>query len=210
LESQGQVTRDAAGAIRGLIGACQDVTERRDRDERIEAYLEVGENVPIGLNLWHVGPGPDPEPVLVEFNRRAKETGARKEMLGRTLRELLPGAYETELPALLVDAALHGQSRILDRLTVGERGFAVRVFPVRGRRVGVAFDDITDRVRADAEQQRAKEEFQHLVESVQAIVWRGGGQDSRFTFVSREAEALLGYPVRRWLEEPHFWAEHLH
>src|SRR5262249_10716446 len=78
------------------------------------------------------------------------------------------------------------------------------------RRVGVAFDDITERVRSDAERQRAKEEFQQLVESVQAIVWRGEGQDSGFTFVSREAEALLGHPVRRWLEEPHFWAEHLH
>jgi PAS domain S-box-containing protein len=28
--------------------------------------------------------------------------------------------------------------------------------------------------------------------------------------VSREAEALLGYPVVRWLDEPSFWEEHLH
>jgi PAS domain S-box-containing protein len=210
LSARGQVVRDGAGGVHGLIGACQDVTERREHEERIETYLEIGENVPIGLNLWELGPGPTPEPVLVEFNRRAKETGARKEMLGRTLRELLPAAYETELPALLVEAALSGHSRILERLTVGERVYSARIFPVRGRRVGVAFDDITERVRSDAERQRAKEEFQQLVESVQAIVWRGEGQDSRLTFVSREAEALLGYPVRRWLEEPHFWAEHLH
>jgi len=210
LSTQGEVTCDASGRVRGMIGACQDVTERRERDERIQAYLEIGENVPIGLNLWELGPGPSPEPVLVEFNRRAKEAGASKEMLGRTLRELLPAAYETELPALLVEAALSGRSRILERLTVGERVYSARIFPVRGRRVGVAFDDVTERVRADAERQRAKEEFQQLVESVQAIVWRGDGQAPRFTFVSREAESLLGYPVRRWLEEPHFWAEHLH
>jgi PAS domain S-box-containing protein len=210
LEVRGEPARDETGRVRGLIGTCQDVTERRRRDERIEAYLEVGENVPIGLNIWELSAGEPPQPVLVEFNRRAKEMGTRREMLGRTLAELRPDAYDTELPALLLDVARTGRSRAIERLSIGDRVYSARIFPVRGGRVGVAYDDVTEHVRAQTALQAAKEELQQLVESVQAIVWRADPATSRFTFVSREAEALLGYPVKRWLEEPAFWADHLH
>ena len=32
----------------------------------------------------------------------------------------------------------------------------------------------------------------------------------RFTYVNRAAVEILGYPIERWLEEPHFWADRLH
>jgi PAS domain S-box-containing protein len=210
LEVRGEAVRDERGRVCGLIGTCQDVTERREREELIQAYLEVGENIPIALTIWELAPGDPPHPVLVQFNRRAKELGARKEMLGRMLRDLLPQVYETELPALLVNVARTGQVRMIDRITLGDRVYATRIFPVRGRRVGLAFDDVTEHVQAQTALQEAKEELQQLVESVQAIVWRADPRNGRFTFVSREAEALLGYPVKRWLDEPAFWADHLH
>jgi PAS domain S-box-containing protein len=210
LEVRGEVVRDETGRVFGLIGTCQDVTDRREREELIRAYLEVGENIPIALSIWDVVPGDPPQPVLVQYNRRAKELGARKEMLGRTLRDLLPKVYETELPALLVGVARTGQGRMIDRFTLGDSVYSTRIFPVRGRLVGLAFDDVTEHVQAQTALQEAKEELQQLVESVQAIVWRADPLTSRFTFVSREAEALLGYPLKRWLEEPAFWEDHLH
>ena len=53
-------------------------------------------------------------------------------------------------------------------------------------------------------------QHQELVESIEAIVWRCDALTFRFTFVSRQAEALLGYPVERWLNEPHFWEHAIH
>ena len=40
-----------------------------------------------------------------------------------------------------------------------------------------------------------------------AIVWEGEAsvEGVRFSFVSRRAETLLGFPVERWLGEPDFW-----
>ena len=32
----------------------------------------------------------------------------------------------------------------------------------------------------------------------------------RISFVSEQAERLLGYPIHRWLAEPHFWQDHIH
>ncbi|NMO20071.1 PAS domain S-box protein [Pyxidicoccus fallax] len=49
----------------------------------------------------------------------------------------------------------------------------------------------------------------HLIDSVDGIVWEADAT-FRFTCVSRQAERLLGYPLRRWYQEPDFWVRHLH
>ncbi|MEA2626767.1 MAG: two-component system, sensor histidine kinase and response regulator, partial [Candidatus Binatota bacterium] len=56
----------------------------------------------------------------------------------------------------------------------------------------------------------ANRRYSQLVGTVRAIVWRADAATLRFTFVSHEAETILGYPVEHWLEKPHFWRDHIH
>lgn len=44
-----------------------------------------------------------------------------------------------------------------------------------------------------------------LINDIDAVVWEFDPRSSRFTYVSGGAELLLGYPARRWLDEPAFW-----
>ncbi|MGB0513865.1 MAG: GAF domain-containing protein, partial [Wenzhouxiangellaceae bacterium] len=60
------------------------------------------------------------------------------------------------------------------------------------------------------ESRRERQRFQSLVESTRAIMWEGEPGSNRFTYVSPEAEGLLGYPASRWVTEPGFWLDHLH
>ncbi len=56
-------------------------------------------------------------------------------------------------------------------------------------------------------------EFDRLAQiaaAVDAVLWEAEAGTFRFTYVSTRAEALLGYPLRRWLEEPDFWVHILH
>jgi PAS domain S-box-containing protein len=62
------------------------------------------------------------------------------------------------------------------------------------------------RRRAEAAERR----FRDLVQNVDAIVWEADALTRRFTFVSRRAEQILGYPVERWLTEPDFWVNLIH
>ena len=52
--------------------------------------------------------------------------------------------------------------------------------------------------------------FLELIHGLDAIIWKADAQAGRYTFISRQAEALLGYPAGRWLEEPDFWAGLIH
>ena len=67
-----------------------------------------------------------------------------------------------------------------------------------------------ERRRADERLRESQQLFQSLVDTVDGIVWEADACTFRFSFVSRQAERLLGYPVRRWLEEPTFWKDAIH
>jgi PAS domain S-box-containing protein len=56
----------------------------------------------------------------------------------------------------------------------------------------------------------AQARFRDLVNSVDGIVWEADVPGFQFTFVSKQAERMLGYPIERWLSEPAFWVDHLH
>jgi PAS domain S-box-containing protein len=66
------------------------------------------------------------------------------------------------------------------------------------------------RQRAERELQRTRAHIHGLVEGLNAIVWEADAHTLQFTYVSRHAEALLGYPVAEWLEHPDFWSAHIH
>ncbi|MFL6284455.1 MAG: PAS domain S-box protein [Pyrinomonadaceae bacterium] len=81
----------------------------------------------------------------------------------------------------------------------------------QGRVVGIVID-VTARREAEAEARRNAEYrmYESLVQTIGGIVWEYDPATCRFTFVSNQAERLLGYPLARWLEEPHFWSAHIH
>lgn len=60
-------------------------------------------------------------------------------------------------------------------------------------------------LREDAERYR-----QLVLGLTETIVWEGDPDTLRPTFVSPAAEALLGYPIARWLNEESFWIDHIH
>jgi PAS domain S-box-containing protein len=51
--------------------------------------------------------------------------------------------------------------------------------------------------------------FRDRVNSTDGMVWEADAATFNFTFISQQAERLLGYPVEEWLK-PGFWVEHLH
>ena len=66
------------------------------------------------------------------------------------------------------------------------------------RRLFGGVDDPIATVEARAEQ---------IFPGARAIVWEGDAMTFQFSFVGRAAEEVLGYPARRWIEEPTFWAD---
>ena len=55
-----------------------------------------------------------------------------------------------------------------------------------------------------------EQRFRELVDGIGSVVWEADPRTFQHSFVSQSAEKLLGHPLRRWLEEPGFWAGLIH
>jgi PAS domain S-box-containing protein len=75
---------------------------------------------------------------------------------------------------------------------------------------GVPTVPLPELARALARLRASERRYHGLVEGLQAVVWEAEPATRRFTFVSRRAEALLGYPLAHWLGGEDFWARLLH
>lgn len=80
-----------------------------------------------------------------------------------------------------------------------------RLLHIEGR-----LTDITRRKEAEVRLRSREKQYRELIHSTSAILWEGDAQTFSFTFVSEEAEALLGYSCSQWLEDPSFWVNHIH
>ncbi len=70
--------------------------------------------------------------------------------------------------------------------------------------------DISERRQAELALAETQRNYRNLVNSIQGVVWESNPATGEFTFVSQQAERLLGYPIESWLLEPDFWADRLH
>lgn len=70
--------------------------------------------------------------------------------------------------------------------------------------------ELEERRRNEAEVKESRENFATLVNSIEGIVWEFDLLTMKYTFVSQQAEKILGYPISDWLDEPSFWEEHTH
>ncbi len=61
-----------------------------------------------------------------------------------------------------------------------------------------------------AESAIEKQKLETLVNSIDGIVWEFDVATSRFTFISRQSEQLLGYPPEQWMATDDFWQSKLH
>ncbi len=197
----------------------RDVTERK----RVEAALResearlrtLGDNLPSGV-IFQIVQEPDGRIHLTHISASIEQmagVSASEAMQDFSLltdlileedRQRLQAAWKESLQALSVfDLECRFSTR------QGEVKWArFRGAPRRLLNGGTLWDgiqvDVTD----------TRRDLESLLQTVGAIVWEGeedlAARTFRFTFVSQQAAALLGYPVKDWLEQPTFWSDHLH
>src|SRR5205807_4514634 len=110
-----------------------------------------------------------------------------------------PGLLATLLSALSANYFFTGQLRTFHISTVNDVA-ALILFLLVGTIISALSES----------QYRSRSRFRELVNSIEGIVWEADAATLQFSFVSMQAERMLGYPLRLWLSEPTFWKDHLH
>jgi PAS domain S-box-containing protein len=74
----------------------------------------------------------------------------------------------------------------------------------------VMIQDITERKRAKQEMEQARTDYAALIDTIDGVVWEADPETLQFTYVSKRAESILGFPPDKWLSQPRFWRNRVH
>ncbi len=118
-----------------------------------------------------------------------------------------------DTPLILVSGTV-GEEVAIDSLKAGATDYVLkdrlaRLGPVV-RRALREHEEQRQRREAEESLRESQRKYEDLVNSMEGIVWECNAETFEFSFVSRQAERLLGYPVDQWLASPNFWPDHLH
>jgi PAS domain S-box-containing protein len=208
---------DETGKVTGLLCTVSDISERRKSEEslrRSEArYRALVEGT--SAAVWRQNPAESQPPMdwWLELTGQTPEENTGWGWLDALHPDDRALARETWERASTTLTPYRVSYRIRTR-SVSYRYFDVIGVPVKNEDGSLrewigTFNDVTAQKEAEQALERSRQQFADLVNTVDGIVWEADANSFNFTFVSPQAERILGYPLARWLEEPHFWSSHI-
>lgn len=163
-------------------------------------YPELLRELPVGVVLLHLEDRSDAESFrIVDANRAAAGITRPSSpiLLGRTLAEF-PNLRKTPLPAQLLATLRMGEARNLGEIAYGDESirdgvYSVRAFPLSDNFLGVAFEDVTNRIQAERTLRESEERFRLLVQGVREYAILQLDPDGNVVSWNAGAQRLKGY-----------------
>jgi PAS domain S-box-containing protein len=201
------------GEFLSTLCTLRDVTERKCAEEKLrkseEKYRDLIEISPDAIYVV------DANGICVLGNRAGAELAgiSQNELVGTPVTD----TYLSEERHLFQErlGKLKGKNALrFERQFVRKNGeivpVEVSVSAIRGGYFQAILRDISERKRAEEALREAHQNYVTLVNSLDGIVWEADAQTFAFTFVSPQAERMLGYPLACWTTKPTFWKDHIH
>jgi PAS domain S-box-containing protein len=206
-----------------------DLTDRKRAEvelrESEQNYRMLFESIDEGFCTIEVLFDQNEEPFdyrFLQINPSFERQTGIKNAAGRRMREIAP-QHEEHWFEIYGRIALTGEPmRFENEAKQLGRWYDVYAFPVedpKRRRVGILFNDITERKRAETEARESEQRFRDYAEIASDWLWETG-PDHRFILLSEQLAAIGISPavrigLRRWDfatdldEEPEKWRQHV-
>ncbi len=200
------------------ISTCVDVTKRKIAEEALteseRRFRNIVETATEGI--WTLGP--DGRTDFVNKQMASMLGVEPKDMIGKEISVFMDESSRIEA-LKLIERRRQGISEQHDLKLKHANGqdvwTSINTNPLldeHGEFAG-ALAMVTDITAQKQDKDALRTNQQHLtalINTVEGIVWEADAKTFQFTFVSPRAERLLGYPIASWLDDPHFWADHIH
>ncbi|MCU7852329.1 MAG: PAS domain S-box protein [Candidatus Thiodiazotropha sp. (ex Monitilora ramsayi)] len=209
--------RDKQREIQGVVVSLRDATEIRNATvalkESEEKFRAIFDNTPIGIGILDFQ-----DASIIDINQAALK------IYGYTQDEIKRLTPWDIIDGITQDNFLSNWERVrntegvtFESLHRRKDGSMINVLvsaktvELKGQEVLIGtVTDITRQKRLESLVRSQEAQYRTLVESTSAILFSADPESFKFTFVSKEAESILGYPLSDWLDDPDFWVSHIH
>lgn len=173
----------------------------RDGERAIDVlYADIVANMQVGVYVWRLEDWNDLDSFrLVATNRAATAftNVPMEDVLGKRVAEAFPKLHETGLLAQYREILNEGKERDLGVVAYGDERvsqgwFSVKAFPLPDSCVGVAFENLTQRVRAEEAVRQSEERVRSLVANIPHVTWTSDSE-GRSTYISPNIERIYGF-----------------
>ena len=158
---------DDQGKTVGIISMVEEITDKLIAENLLKEsefkFRQIVQSSPMGIYVYEVND--KNQLILVDTNPAADHlTGIdNTKLLGMTIEEAFPGLKETEVPHHYLMAALHGTPWTTENIYYHEGNingaFYVSAFQAGHKRVGVMFNNITERIQIENAIKQKNEEL---------------------------------------------------
>jgi PAS domain S-box-containing protein len=114
------------------------------------------------------------------------------------------------IPLFLITAVLCGYLASQDRQYHHQVRTMKDIQRTLELRTGKSSDDLAQGGDLRIAARELAQRFRNLVEDLNAGLWEMDVPSLKITFVSDQMEAILGFPMEKWLQEADFWVQHIH
>ncbi|HZS56334.1 MAG TPA: PAS domain S-box protein [Bryobacteraceae bacterium] len=138
-----------------------------------------------------------------------------KDLLGKKVQDFASEIYDADGLKTKCREAIVSRRSVRRDFSVRGKEYRTRLIPELAEDgtvkslLGIT-EDVTEEKQTEFALRQTQERYCSLIQSIDGIVWEVDYATWRFTFVSQQAERLLGYPTACWLDQPTFWLDHLH
>ncbi len=161
IRCRGMAIRDKTGKPVRMLGAHQNVTEFKESElknrsvaEALRQSNDVVENIQIGLYIYHLEDINDDRTLRMKYANPATETmtGVKPaDIIGKTLDENFPYLRDMNFPQRYAEVIRSGKAKTFEDMIYSDNRilqacFSVKAFPLSNNHLGIAFENITDKV----------------------------------------------------------------
>jgi PAS domain S-box-containing protein len=205
----------------GFVGTITDITDRKEAEIALRAsenrYRTLVENIPAVTLTLSLEPGAGPVFVSPQIEELTGTSAAEwmsdparwwrqvhpedRERVQRELSDAHRRSVGCEFRFLRYNGA-QCIVRFEGAFLRDEQGHPLALH-------GLMFD-LTAARETEAALRATHRTYEALVDSIEGVVWEMSATTLDYTFVSLQAERMLGYHRERWTREPRFWANRVH
>lgn len=151
--------------IQGIVFNIRNLSEVKQAEFELKKALEIVENIQIGIYLYHLESLDDDTSLRLIYGNPATEilTGLpTASVLNKKIDQAFPGLREMNIPQRYAEIVRQGKSMDFEDISYSFDGkidaaFSVKAFPLPNNHLGVAFENITDKVHIQRDLEKAKE-----------------------------------------------------
>ena len=183
-----------------VLATAMDITRRKQSEQALGLARAVVENIQVGLYIYHLENLDDDHTLrMVEANPASETlTGVKAtELVGKTIDENFPGLRDKDLPRRIAEIVRTQQAAVIEDILYGDHRvrvtfYSVRAFPLPDNRVGVAFENITDRKETERQTQEAHQRLLTVMNALDALIYIADMQTHELLFLNAYGRRIFG------------------